>query len=382
MSNLTSGIVQIIRENFATNDFIPLHPPVFSGNEEKYVLETIKSTFVSSVGAFVDQSEQLTSQITGIQKSIAVVNGTAALHIGLREVGVTFNTEVITQSLSFVATSNAISYLGASPVFVDVDLDTLGLSPVKLSMFIEEFVEIREDGYPYNKKTSRRISACVPMHTFGFPCKIDEISKICQKYNIPLVEDCAESLGSSFKGTHTGNWGKLSAFSFNGNKIATAGGGGMICSNDVEMGKHLKHITTTAKVPHPFEYVHDEIGFNYRMPNLNAALLCAQLENIYERIRLKRILAKQYAQQFKDKNIKFIQEPEHSTSNYWLMAIQFENQQQRDEFLINSNAQSVQTRPIWKLMTELTMFADCQADDQTNSTLLASTVVNIPSNPF
>jgi len=249
-------------------------------------------------------------------------------------------------------------------------------------MFIEEFVEIREDGNPYNKKSSRRISACVPMHTFGFPCKIDEISNICQKYNIPLVEDCAESLGSSFKGTHTGNWGKLAAFSFNGNKIATAGGGGMICSNDVEMGKHLKHITTTAKVPHPFEYVHDEIGFNYRMPNLNAALLCAQLENIYERIRLKRILAEQYAQQFKDKSIKFIQEPEHSTSNYWLMAIQFENQQQRDEFLINSNAQSVQTRPIWKLMTELPMFADCQADDQINSTLLASTVVNIPSNPF
>lgn len=382
MSNLNSSIVQIIRENFASKDFIPLHPPVFSGNEEHYVLDTIKSTFVSSVGAFVDQTEQLISQITGIKKSIAVVNGTAALHIGLREVGVTPNSEVITQSLSFVATSNAISYLGASPVFVDVDLDTLGLSPKKLSDFLEEFVEIREDGIPYNKLTSKRISACVPMHTFGFPCKIDEISIICQKYNIPLVEDCAESLGSTYKGIHTGNWGQVAAFSFNGNKIATAGGGGMICSNNSEMGTHLKHITTTAKVPHPFEYVHDEIGFNYRLPNLNAALLCAQLENLNNRIHLKRLLAEKYAQQFSQTGIKFIQEPEHTISNYWLMAIQFENQKQRDEFLVDSNAQSVQTRPIWKLMTELPMFANCQADDQTNSTFLASTIVNIPSNPF
>ncbi len=382
MSNLNSSIVQIIRENFATQEFIPLHPPVFSGNEERYVLETIKSTFVSSVGAFVDKSELLTSQITGIQKSVAVVNGTAALHIGLREVGVSENTEVITQSLSFVATSNAISYLGACPVFVDVDLDTLGLSPVKLKNFLEEFVEMREDGVPFNKKTSRRISACVPMHTFGFPCKIDEILSICQKYNIPLVEDCAESFGSTFKDIHTGHWGELAAFSFNGNKIATAGGGGMICSNNLNMGQHLKHITTTAKVPHPFEYVHDEIGFNYRLPNLNAALLCAQLENINERIRIKRLLAEKYAQQFKQMGIKFIQEPENSKSNYWLMAIQLESQKQRDEFLTESNAQSVQTRPIWKLMTELPMFAHCQADDQTNSKYLANTIVNIPSNPF
>lgn len=382
MNNLHNLIVQIIRENFASKEFIPLHPPVFIGNEEKYVLETIKSTFVSSVGAFVDQSEQLMSQITGTKKSIAVVNGTAALHIALREVGVTYNSEVITQSLSFVATSNAISYLGALPVFVDIDVDTMGLSPARLREFLEVFVEIRNDGFPYNKKTNRRISACVPMHTFGFPCRIDEISIICKEYNIALVEDCAESLGSTYKGIHTGNWGDLAAFSFNGNKIATAGGGGMICTNIEEMGTHLKHITTTAKVPHPFEYYHDEIGFNYRLPNLNAALLCAQLEQLNDRIYKKRKLAEQYLNQFEKLGIRFIQEPENTQSNYWLMAIQLENKSQRDDFLKLSNSLAVQTRPIWQLMTELPMFSNCQSDDQKNSKWLSDTIVNIPSNPF
>lgn len=382
MNNPNNFIVQIIRENFKSKEFIPLHPPVFEGNEEKYVLETIKSTFVSSVGAFVDQSESLMSQITGAKKSVAVVNGTAALHIALREVGVEHNTEVITQSLSFVATSNAISYLRALPVFVDVDSDTMGLSPTRLKEFLEEFVEIRNDGFPYNKKTNRRISACVPMHTFGFPCRIDEITNICKKYNIALVEDCAESLGSSYKGIHTGNWGDLAAFSFNGNKIATAGGGGMVCTNIEQMGTHLKYITTTAKVPHPFEYYHDEIGFNYRLPNLNAALLCAQLEQLNERVSQKRALANQYAAQFEKLGIKFVKEPENTISNYWLMAIQLENKNQRDEFLKMSNSLAVQTRPIWQLMTELPMFSNCQSDDQKNSKWLSDTIVNIPSNPF
>lgn len=380
--SLNQSIVEIIRENFPSKEFIPLHPPVFGGNEEKYVLDTIHSTFVSSVGAYVDQSESLMSQITGTQKSIAVVNGTAALHIALREVGVVLNTEVITQSLSFVATSNAISYLGAYPVFVDVDLNTLGLSPKSLLAFLEEFGEIRDDGFTYNKQTSRKIAACVPMHTFGFPCKIDEIAKICEKYNIALVEDCAESLGSTYLDKHTGNWGKLAAFSFNGNKIATAGGGGMVCTNDIEIGTHLKHITTTAKVPHPFEYFHDEIGFNYRLPNLNAALLCAQLEQLNERINQKRLLANQYKSQFEKLGINFIEEPENTQSNYWLMAIQFENKTQRDEFLKMSNSSSIQTRPIWQLMTELPMFSNCQSDDQKNSKWFSDTIVNIPSNPF
>ncbi len=379
--NLQSDIEKIIRQFFSAQEFIPLHPPIFEGNEKKYVSETIESTFVSSVGAFVDKSEELTSQITQIKKSVAVVNGTAALHIALRESGVSANTEVITQSLSFVATSNAISYLGALPVYIDVDLDTLGLSPKNLKTFLEEFGEMRDDGCTYNKSTNRKITACVPMHTFGFPCRIDHIADICKEYNISLIEDCAESLGSKYKGVHTGNWGSMSAFSFNGNKIATAGGGGMVCTNQIELGNHLKHITTTAKVPHPYEYYHDEVGFNYRLPNINAALLCAQLEQLENRVLQKRKLAEYYSKEFQKLGVKFVTEPQDCHSNYWLMAIQLKDKNERDQFLEMSNKNGIQSRPIWRLMNELPMFEHCQSDDQRHSKLLADTIVNIPSNP-
>ncbi|MDP2693042.1 MAG: LegC family aminotransferase, partial [bacterium] len=290
-------IISFVREQYKTNDFIPLHQPRFRGNEKKYVLETIDSTFVSSVGAFVDQFEIQISSIASTKYAIAVVNGTAALQVALQLSGVQSGDEVITQALTFVATVNAISYLNAKPIFVDVDLDTMGLSPKSLEVFLDEFGEIKNEAC-YNKKTSRKIAACLPMHTFGFPVHLKELINVCEKWKIPIVEDAAESLGSTYYGQPTGSFGKLGIFSFNGNKIVTAGGGGAIVTNDANLGGLAKHLTTTAKKPHKFEYFHDELGYNYRMPNLNAALLCAQLEQLDTFIEEKRSLAADYTNFF------------------------------------------------------------------------------------
>ncbi|MCT7614595.1 LegC family aminotransferase [Aliarcobacter butzleri] len=371
-------IVDFIKETFKTQEFIPLHEPRFIGNEKKYLNDCIDSTFVSSVGKYVDTFEKEFAKTVGSKFAIATVNGTAALHISLLLADVKKDEEVITQPLTFIATCNAISYIGAKPIFIDVDLDTMGLSSKSLKNFLETNCEVIDDKC-INKATNRQIKACVPMHTFGHPCKIDEIKEICDSWNITLVEDAAESLGSYYKNKHTGTFGKIGAFSFNGNKIITSGGGGVIVTDDEVLAKRAKHITTTAKIPHPYEYVHDAIGYNYRLPNINAALLVAQLEQLEKFLVSKRELAKIYEEFFSSNSIKFIKEPENSKSNYWLQAVLLNDINKRDEFLEFTNKNGVMTRPIWKLMNELDMFKDCQKDDLKNAKYLEERVVNIPS---
>ena len=331
MSDAFSDLIKFIRQEFQTDGFLPLHEPVFFGNEKKYLNECIDSTFVSSVGEFVDRFEVMMAEYTGAKYAVAVVNGTAALEIALKLVGVDEQSEVITQPLSFIATCNAISYCGATSVFVDVDRDTMGLSPASLLAFLKEHTE-QKQGACYNKITGKKIAAVVPMHTFGHPCRIDEIASICSQYNIALVEDAAESLGSYYKGQHTGTFGQISAFSFNGNKTITTGGGGMIITDDEVLAKRAKHITTTAKVPHLYEFIHDEVGYNYRLPNINAALGCAQMETLDEILNNKRELALAYEKFFADKDINFVKEPENAKANYWLNAVILQNRKTRDEF--------------------------------------------------
>ena len=371
-------IVDFIKETFKTQEFIPLHEPRFIGNEKNYLNDCIDSTFVSSVGKYVDSFEKEFAKTVGSKFAIATVNGTAALHVSLLLADVKKDDEVITQPLTFIATCNAISYIGAKPIFVDVDLDTMGLSPDSLKNFLETNCEVVEN-ICINKTTNRQIKACVPMHTFGHPCRIEEIKDICDIWNITLVEDAAESLGSFYKEKHTGTFGKIGAFSFNGNKIITSGGGGVIVTDDESLAIRAKHITTTAKIPHPYEYVHDEIAYNYRLPNINAALLVAQLEQLEKFLDSKRELAKIYKEFFLQNSIKFIEEPENSKSNYWLQAVLLENVKQRDDFLEFTNKNGVMTRPIWKLMNELEMFKDCQKTDLKNAKYLEERVVNIPS---
>ena len=372
-------IISFIQNTFETNKGIPLHAPVFKGNERDYVLQTIDSTFVSSVGAFVDKAELLMAEISQTNKAVAVVNGTSGLHMALKLVGVNTGDEVITQALTFVATANAIKYCAAEPVFIDVDLDTMGLSPTAVLRFLESYGDRRETG-TYNKKTGKRIAAILPMHTFGFPVRLDELMKIAKDWNIPLVEDAAESLGSYYKNKHTGSFGSIGVFSFNGNKIVTSGGGGMIVTQDLKLGERAKHLTTTAKVPHNYEYVHDHVGYNYRMPNLNAALLCAQLEQLDLFLKDKRDLAETYANFFDNEGIYFRREMEDTRANYWLMCLELENLEERNAFLEETNASGVMTRPIWQLMFRLPMFENCYRDDQTNAVFLEERIVNIPSN--
>ncbi|MCW8954537.1 MAG: LegC family aminotransferase [Sulfurimonas sp.] len=372
-------IIDFIQKTFNAKEFVPLHEPRFIGNEKKYLNDCIDSTFVSSVGKYVDTFEAEFAKRVGAKYAVATVNGTAALHISLLLADVTKDDEVITQPLTFIATCNAISYIGAKPVFVDVDLDTMGLSPKSLEEFLKDNCEIIGNRC-ISKTTKKTIKACVPMHTFGHACKIEDIKDICDEWNIALVEDAAESLGSYHKNKHTGTFGKLGTFSFNGNKIITSGGGGVIVTDDETLAKRAKHLTTTAKIPHKWEYVHDEIGYNYRMPNLNAALLVAQLEKLDDFIDSKRNLALKYEEFFSSiEDIDFIKEPENSISNYWLQAVIVKDVKNRDDFLDFTNKNGVMTRPIWKLMNELDMFKDCQCSNLENSKYLEQRVVNIPS---
>ena len=374
-----TNTIKFIRDTFSSKDkFIPLHEPRFVGNEKKYLLDTIDTTFVSSVGAYVDKFESMMQDITQTQKAIAVVNGTSGIQVALRLVGVKAGDEVLTQALTFVATANAIAYNGAKPVFVDVDLDTMGLSPVSIQNFLEEYGEIREEGC-YNKKTGNKIAACLPMHTFGFAVKIDELIKTCNNWKIPVVEDAAESLGSEYKGQPTGSFGEVGVFSFNGNKIVTSGGGGAIVTNNSDLGVKAKYLTTTAKQPHAYEYVHDELGYNYRMPNLNAALACAQLEKLNWFLEKKRELSKSYEEFFEGTNIRFRTELPETKANYWLMCVELENRKARDLFLKETNEAKVMTRPIWELMFRLPMYQDCLKDEQLNAKFLVDRIVNIPS---
>ena len=400
MKSNFKSFISFIRTTFQEpTELIPLHSPRFIGNEKKYLSECIDSNFVSSVGEFVGKFEQMCVDYTGAKFAVAAMNGTAALHIALQLAGVKRDDEVITQPLTFIATVNAISYTGAKPVFIDIDKETMGLSPSALESWLQENIEMRpfsplalsevevspprplapSSPFPFNKRTGRRIAACVPMHTFGHPVKIAELKRICDLYHIPLIEDAAESLGSTYRGKQTGTFGKVGILSFNGNKIITTGGGGMILTDDEMLAKRAKHLTTQAKVPHSWEFVHDQIGYNYRLTNINAALGCAQMESLDHFLLLKRELATKYKEFFANTEFTFFSEPDDCKSNYWLNAILTKDRKQRDELLEYTNKNGVMTRPVWELMNRLPMFADCQTDSLTNSIWFADRVVNIPS---
>jgi len=376
--NQNLSIINFIKSTYNNKKFIPLHEPKFLGNEKKYLNECIDSMFVSSVGKFVDELEEKIAKYTGAKYTVATINGTAALHISLLLADVDKNCEVITQPLTFVATCNAISYCKAKPIFIDVDRDTMGLSPSALRYFLENNTTIKNKQC-INNKTSKVIKACLPMHSYGHPCRIDKIKEICDEYCIFLIEDAAESIGSLYKYKHTGTFGEIGTISFNGNKIITAGGGGCIITNNKVLAKKAKHLTTTAKVPHKWDFNHDRVGYNYRMPNLNAALLVAQLEKLNDFITNKRNLANKYEIFFKNMDYNFFKEPKDSRSNYWLNSIILKDKTHRDKFLEESNSNGVMTRPVWTLMNKLPMFKGAQCDDLKNSKWLEERIVNIPS---
>lgn len=392
------NIIDFIKSVYGNKEFTPLAVPVFAGNEKKYLNECIETTFVSSVGKFVDRFEEDMAKYTGAKRAVVCVSGTNALHMSLLLAGVKQNDEVFTQAITFIATCNAISYIGAHPIFIDVDLSTMGFSPDSMKEWLHKNAEVRKNTriaeFPqsydfalsednlacYNKNTGRRIKACVPMHTFGHPVRIDEVAALCAEWHIELVEDAAESIGSTYKGQHTGTFGKIGAVSFNGNKTITTGGGGMLLFNDVELGAYAKHITTQAKTPHRWEFSHDHIGFNYRMPNINAALGCAQLENIQRYIASKRKIAAEYEEFFKhETDIDFFVDSPDTCSNYWLNAVILKDKDSQLEFLQQTNDNDVMTRPIWELMNRLPMFENCENDGLKNTIWFADRVVNIPS---
>jgi perosamine synthetase len=361
-----------------------LHEPVFSGNESRYVQECIRSTFVSSVGPFVDRFEAMLAEFTGARRAVAVVNGTAALHACLHLAGVGREDEVIIPSLTFVATANAVAYCGAVPHFADSAEATLGMCPEKLAAHLAAVARVLPDGRAVNKATGRRIAACVPMHAFGHPADLDPLAEVCARYGIVLVEDAAESLGSYYRGRHTGRVGRMAALSFNGNKIVTTGGGGAILTDDAELGALAKHVTTTAKQPHAWAFVHDRVGFNYRMPNLNAALGCAQLESLPAFLERKRALAERYAKAFAGvPGVRFVAEPAHGRSNYWLCAILLDRDRagELETVLRDANAAGFMARPVWTPMHRLPMFKDCPRMDLAVAEDIAARLVNIPSGP-
>lgn len=371
--------VDFIRAHFNTKEFIPLHAPVFPGREKEYLNECIDSTFVSYVGRFVGTFEEQTAAFTGAKYAVACVNGTAALHIALVLAGVKDGDEVISPALTFVATANAIAYCRAYPLFADCERDTLGLDPVKLGEWLAANAEVRNDGCCYNKSTGRRISCCVPMHTFGHAVRMDELMEVCNKFNIPVVEDAAESLGTWYKGKHTGTFGKLGILSYNGNKTVTTGGGGMIITDDEALAKKAKHITTTAKVPHRWDFVHDELGYNYRMTNVSAAIGVAQMEKIDFILSNKRETAEAYRKFFAGSEVQFFAERDFCKSNYWLNVVLLKDREERDKFLTFTNDNGVMTRPIWTLMNKLQMYSNCPVMNLDNSQWLEDRVVNIPS---
>ncbi len=376
--NSFDPIIDEIKSLYGANrEFIPLHEPMFIGNEKKYLNDCIDSTFVSSVGEYVNRFEQMMVDYTGAKHAIAVVNGTAGLHLALVIAGVKPKDIVVSQAVSFVATANAIAYTGATPYFVDSDLDTLGMSPDALQRFFDQVKMI--DGEAVYTPTGQRVAAVVPMHTFGFPVKIDEIKSICDAYGVALVEDAAESLGSTYKGKHTGTFGDVGVYSFNGNKTITCGGGGILVTNDDNLAKQAKHLSTQAKIPHPWEYQHDALGYNYRCPNINAALACAQLENLDRFITNKRETAAQYQKFFENREEQFISEPKDSRSNYWLNAIIFSKAEDRDAFLKHTNSNGVMTRPIWSLLNKQNYLPNVLHDALQNSIFIEQHLVNIPS---
>jgi aminotransferase in exopolysaccharide biosynthesis len=372
-------ITDFIHDLYQQPDFVPLATPLFIGNEKKYLNDCIDTTFVSSVGAYVDRFEKDIAKYTGCKYAVVTASGTTALHMALMLSGVKRDDEVLTQALTFVATCNALSYIGAYPVFIDVDRDTMGLSPKAVREWCTKNGELK-NGELYNKHTGRRVHACIPMHTFGHPVHLDELVEVCKEFHLKLVEDAAESIGSLYKGRHTGTFGLVGALSFNGNKTITTGGGGMMLFEDEDLAKLGKHLTTQAKVPHRWEFKHDHIGYNYRMPNINAALGCAQLEHIEQYVTSKRATAKSYEEFFRNiPDIEFFVDSRGTRSNYWLNAIILKDHNAQQEFLEYSNDHGIMTRPVWELMPRLPMFKNCEHDELKNTIFFADRVVNIPS---
>ena len=378
MGDFKKELVEFIRQLYQSNDYIPLHRPYFGGNEKRYLEDTIDSTFVSSIGEYVDRFELEITNFTGSRYAIATTNGTSALHTALFLSDVSRDDEVLTQSLTFVATCNAISYCNAIPIFIDIDKNTLGMCPENLNKFLEHYAEKRGTEC-WNKKTKRRIKACIPMHNFGHPVEIDKIVDICKEYNIKVIEDAAESLGSFFRERHTGIFGDFGILSFNGNKIITSGGGGMILTNDESLAIKAKHITTTAKKPHPWLFMHDQNGYNYRLPNINAALGCAQMEQLSEFIKKKRIISSGYAEWFSELEYKFIDEPANCKSNFWFNAFLCNTREERDHILEYTNENGVMTRPAWTPMHHLPMYSDSLKMDLRNTEFIEDRLINIPS---
>ena len=374
-----NDFVEFVQDIYRTKEFIPLHAPRFGDMERSYVLDTLDSTFVSSVGEYVDEFECRLSKYTGAKHVVAIINGTAALHTALLMCGVQPEDEVVTTPLTFIATCNAVHYCGAQPVFVDVEWETLGLSPESLAMFLDNCAEVRDDHLCWNKKSGRVIRACIPIHNLGHPARVQEIQEICKAYNILVVEDAAESLGSFTNGTHTGRIGQIGTLSFNGNKIITTGGGGALMTDDKEIARRAKHLTTTAKKPHPWLFLHDQIGYNYRLPNINAALGCAQMEQLPTFVNKKRKLAHQYRNWFAERDQEFVSEPSGAASNYWLNSIVLANIDERDEFLTFTNSRNVMTRAMWTPMHTLPMYRGCYRTDLSNTEAIEKRLVNIPS---
>ena len=373
-------LAKFIQDKYRTNSFIPLHEPRFIGKEKEFVSQTIDSTFVSSVGQYVNQFEEDIAKYTGSKRAIAIVNGTSALHLSMLMAGVKPGDYVITQALTFVATCNAIHYCQAEPILIDVDKKTLGLSPIALEAWLEENAFVDTDQVCKLKNSKRAIKACIPMHTFGHPVEIDTLATICNVWKLAMIEDAAESLGSLFKDTHTGTFGLMGTLSFNGNKIITTGGGGAILCNE-ELYLKGKHLSTTAKKPNDIHFVHDEVGFNYRLPNINAALGCAQLESINLFVTQKRQLAEEYAQLLKNSDLEFFKEPKNCRSNYWLNTIICHDESQRNELLNYMNSREIMTRPVWTPMNKLPMFKNSISDSLQNTLWLEERIVNIPSSP-
>lgn len=374
-----SQLVKFVRGLYETQDFIPLHAPSFTGNEKEYLNRVIDSTFVSSVGEFVDQFETQIQHFTQSGRSVATVNGTAALHTALYMADVRAGDLVLTQALTFVATCNAIHQLGAQPVFIDIEPEAFGLCPRAMEAWLDEHALLDADGQCRHKHSGARVQGVVPMHTFGHPVRLDELLELCAKWNLCLIEDAAESLGSFYKGRHTGTLGRFGALSFNGNKIITTGGGGMLLCRSFEDGLAAKHLTTTAKQPHPFEFYHDQPGFNYRLPNLNAALGCAQMETLEARLASKRLVAERYQAFFSNTDYRFVIEPAYGRSNYWLNAVYCPDVRARNELLEKTNAKGVMTRPVWQLMHRLPMYSYCLRGELTNAEHAEAHLVNLPS---
>ena len=372
------AIIGQIKSMYSGQDMVPLHAPRFFGNEKRYLEECIDTTYVSYVGRFVTAFEDQVKKLLGLRNAVAIVNGTAALHMTLLSSGIGQGDEVITQALSFAATAAGIRHSGADPAFVDVDRDSLGMSPSSLDDFLTAKGERKANGL-YDRENGKRIAAVIPMHTFGHPARIAEIRQVCDDHDVPLIEDAAESIGSRIGERHMGTYGKAAILSFNGNKTVTAGGGGMIVTNDDVLAERVRHISTTAKIKHRWEYFHDEVGYNLRLTNLNAAVACAQMEYLDEILKSKRLVTEEYIRFFDEKGIAFVKERPGCHSNYWLNAIIMDNREERDAFLAYSNDNGVQTRPAWTLLNKLPPYSMSTRTDLVNAEWLEDRIVNIPS---